>query len=90
MVMIRIFEQRALELFGQGLITGSTHLCIAQEATPLGVCAALLPDDLVLATYRGHGIALAKGSDPKHIMAELLTRTTGCCRGAVGPCTSAM
>lgn len=84
MVMIRIFEQRALELFGQGLITGSTHLCIAQEATPLGVCAALRPDDLVLATYRGHGIALAKGSDPKHIMAELLTRTTGCCQGRGG------
>ncbi len=84
MVMIRIFEQRALELFGQGLITGSTHLCIAQEATPLGVCAALRSDDLVLATYRGHGIALAKGSDPKHIMAELLTRTTGCCQGRGG------
>lgn len=84
MVMIRNFEQRALELFGQGLITGSTHLCIAQEATPLGVCAALRPDDLVLATYRGHGIALAKGSDPKHIMAELLTRTTGCCQGRGG------
>jgi pyruvate dehydrogenase E1 component alpha subunit len=84
MVMIRNFEQRALELFGQGLITGSTHLCIAQEATPLGVCAALRPDDLVLATYRGHGIALAKGSDPRHIMAELLTRTTGCCQGRGG------
>src|SRR4051794_21486382 len=84
MVMIRAFEQRALELFGQGLITGSTHLCIAQEATSLGVCAALRPDDLVLATYRGHGIALAKGSDPKHIMAELLTRTTGCCQGRGG------
>jgi len=84
MVMIRNFEQRALELFGQGLITGSTHLCIAQEATPLGVCAALRPDDLVLATYRGHGIALAKGSDPKHVMAELLTRTTGCCQGRGG------
>jgi len=82
--MIRAFEQRALELFGQGLITGSTHLCIAQEATSLGVCAALRPDDLVLATYRGHGIALAKGSDPKHIMAELLTRTTGCCQGRGG------
>jgi pyruvate dehydrogenase E1 component alpha subunit len=84
MVMIRIFEERAVELFAQGLITGSTHLCIAQEATSLGVCAALRPDDLVLATYRGHGVALAKGSDPKHIMAELLTRTTGCCKGRGG------
>jgi TPP-dependent pyruvate/acetoin dehydrogenase alpha subunit len=84
MVMIRAFEERAVELFAQGLITGSTHLCIAQEATSLGACAALKPDDLVLATYRGHGIALAKGSDPKHIMAELLTRTTGCCKGRGG------
>jgi TPP-dependent pyruvate/acetoin dehydrogenase alpha subunit len=84
MVMIRAFEERAVELFAQGLITGSTHLCIAQEATSLGACAALKPDDFVLATYRGHGIALAKGSDPKHIMAELLTRTTGCCKGRGG------
>jgi pyruvate dehydrogenase E1 component alpha subunit len=84
MVMIRAFEERAVELFAQGLITGSTHLCIAQEATSVGACAALKPDDLVLATYRGHGIALAKGSDPKHIMAELLTRTTGCCQGRGG------
>ena len=84
MVMIRIFEERAVELFGQGLITGSTHLCIAQEATSLGVCAALRPDDLVMATYRGHGVALAKGSDPKQIMAELLTRITGCCKGRGG------
>jgi pyruvate dehydrogenase E1 component alpha subunit len=84
MVMIRTFEERAVELFAQGLITGSTHLCIAQEATSLGACAALRPDDFVLATYRGHGIALAKGSDPKHIMAELLTRTTGCCKGRGG------
>lgn len=84
MMMIRLFEQRALELFGQGLITGSTHLCIAQEATSLGVCAALRPDDLVMATYRGHGVAIAKGSDPKYIMAELLTRTTGCCQGRGG------
>jgi acetoin:2,6-dichlorophenolindophenol oxidoreductase subunit alpha len=84
MVMIRIFEERAVELFGQGLITGSTHLCIAQEATSLGVCAALRSDDLVMATYRGHGVALAKGSDPKRIMAELLTRSTGCCKGRGG------
>jgi TPP-dependent pyruvate/acetoin dehydrogenase alpha subunit len=84
MVMIRAFEERAVELFAQGLITGSTHLCIAQEATSLGACAALKPDDLVLATYRGHGVALAKGSDPKRIMAELLTRTTGCCKGRGG------
>jgi acetoin:2,6-dichlorophenolindophenol oxidoreductase subunit alpha len=84
MVLIRMFEDKAVELFGQGLITGSTHPCIAQEATSVGACAALRPDDLVLATYRGHGIALAKGSDPRNVLAELLTRTTGCCKGRGG------
>jgi TPP-dependent pyruvate/acetoin dehydrogenase alpha subunit len=84
MVMIRAFEESAIELFAKGLITGSTHPCIGQEAIPVGACAALEPSDPVLATYRGHGAAIAKGSDPKHLMAELLTRTTGCCRGRGG------
>jgi TPP-dependent pyruvate/acetoin dehydrogenase alpha subunit len=80
----RLFEEKAVELFGRGLITGSTHPCIAQEATSVGACAALREDDLVLATYRGHGVALAKGSDPGCVLAELLTRTTGCCKGRDG------
>ena len=84
MARIRAFEEAAVQLFAEGLITGSTHLCIAQEATCVGVVSALRPDDLVLATYRGHGAALAKGSDPGVIMAELLTRTTGCCKGRGG------
>lgn len=84
MVLIRKFEESAVELFSKGMITGSTHPCISQEAIAVGVCAALRPDDLVLATYRGHGAALAKGSDPGPIMAELLTRTTGCCKGRGG------
>jgi pyruvate dehydrogenase E1 component alpha subunit len=84
MALIRAFEEAAVKLFAEGLITGSTHPCIAQEATCVGVCAALEPQDLVLATYRGHGAALAKGSDPKIILAELLTRTTGCCKGRGG------
>jgi acetoin:2,6-dichlorophenolindophenol oxidoreductase subunit alpha len=84
MALIRHFENRAVELFGKGLITGSTHPCIAQEAISVGACAAIRPDDLVLATYRGHGVALAKGSDPGSVLAELLTRTTGCCKGRGG------
>src|SRR5215468_7583146 len=84
MLTIRLFEEAAVELFGKGLITGSTHPCIAQEAIPAGACAVLKPEDLVLATYRGHGAALAKGCDPKPLMAELLTRTTGCCQGRGG------
>lgn len=84
MLVIRKFEEAAIELFSQGLITGSTHPCIGQEAIPVGVCSALEPRDLVLATYRGHGAAIAKGSDPKALMAELLTRETGCCKGRGG------
>ncbi len=84
MLIIRLFEEKAIELFARGLISGSTHPCIGQEAIAVGACAALRPDDLVLATYRGHGVAIAKGSLPRSLMAELLTRTTGCCKGRGG------
>jgi TPP-dependent pyruvate/acetoin dehydrogenase alpha subunit len=81
---IRIFEEKAIELFAKGLIGGSTHPSIAQEATAVGVCGALRPTDLLLATYRGHGQCLAKGADPKLLMAELLSRATGYCKGKGG------
>ena len=81
---IRAFEESAIELFAKGFITGSTHLSIAQEAIAVGVCAALRPTDLLLATYRGHGQCIAKGADPKPLMAELLSRATGCCKGKGG------
>jgi len=84
MLVIRKFEESAVELFSKGLITGSTHPCIGQEAIPAGACSALQKRDLVLATYRGHGVAIAKGSDPKALMSELLTREAGCCRGRGG------
>jgi TPP-dependent pyruvate/acetoin dehydrogenase alpha subunit len=81
---IRAFEENAIDLFSKGLIGGSTHPSIAQEATAVGACAALRPDDFLLATYRGHGQCLAKGADPKVLMAELLSRATGCCKGKGG------
>jgi len=84
MVKIRAFEESAIDLFARGLITGSTHPSIGQEAIAVGACLALNPSDKILATYRGHGEAIAKGSDPKILMAELLTRTTGCCQGRGG------
>jgi acetoin:2,6-dichlorophenolindophenol oxidoreductase subunit alpha len=84
MMTIRFFEEQAIALFAKGLVTGSTHPCIGQEAISVGACSALAPNDLVFATYRGHGAAIAKGSDPKNLMAELLTRTTGCCKGRGG------
>ena len=84
MYTIRLFEENVVELFSKGFITGSTHPCIAQEAIAVGVCAALRPTDLLLATYRGHGQCIAKGADPKVLMAELLSRSTGCCKGKGG------
>jgi len=84
MLVIRRFEEAAVDLFAKGQISGSTHPCIGQEAIPVGACAALDRSDLVLATYRGHGAAIAKGADPKALMAEVLTRTTGCCLGRGG------
>ena len=81
---IRYFEEAAIRLYGEGHYRGSTHPYIAQEATALGVCAALRPDDQVLATYRGHGAAIAKGSDIKGLMAELLGKATGVCKGKGG------
>lgn len=81
---IRAFEENAIELFAKGLIGGSTHPSIAQEAIAVGVCGALQPTDLLLATYRGHGECLAKGGDPKLLMAELLSRATGYCKGKGG------
>jgi pyruvate dehydrogenase E1 component alpha subunit len=84
MLTVRAFEERAIELFSKGLISGSTHPAIAAEGMAVGACSALRPEDLVLATYRGHGVCIAKGGDPKTMMAELLGRVTGCCKGKGG------
>jgi pyruvate dehydrogenase E1 component alpha subunit len=84
MVLIRTFEERLARLYTEGLLRGSLHLCIGQEATAVGACAALRRDDFITCTYRGHGQALAKGLNPRAAMAELLGRATGCCRGRGG------
>jgi TPP-dependent pyruvate/acetoin dehydrogenase alpha subunit len=84
MWQIRFFEEQAMRLYGEGYFRGSTHPYIAQEATAVGVCAALDPRDKVLATYRGHGAAIATGAEPGPLMAELLGRATGVCRGKGG------
>src|ERR1700760_3642591 len=65
MSVIRRFEERCLELSHAGVIKGSIHLCLGQEAIPVGVCAALEPADRVIATYRGHGWAIARGGPPQ-------------------------
>jgi acetoin:2,6-dichlorophenolindophenol oxidoreductase subunit alpha len=84
MVRIRRFEELLLPLFSEGLIRGSTHLAIGQEAVAVGVASALEPGDLVLATYRGHHHALARGTDPASAFGEILGRATGTCGGRGG------
>ena len=84
MVTIREFEQHIQRLFLSGEVHGTTHLSAGQEAVPVGVCMALEPDDLISGTYRGHGHALAKGTDPEQLAAEMLGRATGVCGGRAG------
>lgn len=77
MVRVRVFEEEAVVAFRAGLIPGSTHPCIGQEATKVGAIDALVERDLVLATYRGHAEALLKNVDPVAVFAELMARQTG-------------
>jgi pyruvate dehydrogenase E1 component alpha subunit len=84
MLLIRKFDETADKLFQEGHVKGTVHTSIGQEATSMGVCANLGHDDVVLATHRGHGTAIAKGSDIKAMMAELLGRRTGLCKGKGG------
>ena len=81
---IRLMEERIRELRLEGSIVGSVHLCIGQEAGPVGLCSELLPQDAIFATYRGHGWALARGVPLEAIFAELLGRSTGINGGRAG------
>ncbi len=84
MLLIRLFETEMQRLFLKGEVHGTTHLCAGQEAVPVGVCSALEPGDWLAGTYRGHGHALAKGTDPDALIAEMLGRATGVCGGRAG------
>ena len=84
MWLIRLFEQEIHRLFLKGEVHGTTHLSSGQEAVPVGLCSALEPDDYVAGTYRGHGHALAKGTEPEALAAEMLGRATGVCGGRAG------
>jgi acetoin:2,6-dichlorophenolindophenol oxidoreductase subunit alpha len=84
MLLIRTFEQSMHRLFLDGEVHGTTHLAAGQEAVPVGVCMALDAEDYVAGTYRGHGHALAKGTDPDALIAEMLGRATGVCGGRSG------
>jgi acetoin:2,6-dichlorophenolindophenol oxidoreductase subunit alpha len=84
MLEIRTFEEKVQELFMEGLVQGTTHLCQGQEAVPVGAISALRDDDYLTITYRGHGHALMRGVPMEACFAELMGRTSGCCRGVGG------
>lgn len=84
MVRIREFELAAIDLFKRGHVKGTVHPYIGQEASGVGVCMALRPDDLVAGTHRSHGHNIAKGADTKKMMAEILGKETGYCKGRGG------
>jgi acetoin:2,6-dichlorophenolindophenol oxidoreductase subunit alpha len=84
MTRIRQFELAATNLFKRGQLKGTVHTYIGMEASGVGVCLAIRDDDLIAGTHRSHGHNIAKGADLKRMMAELLGKETGYCRGRGG------
>jgi len=84
MVQTRRFEEAAARLFTEGKVHGTAHFCVGEEATGIGVCAALQPGDRITATHRGHGQSIGKGMRLDLMMAEFLGKETGCCKGRGG------
>jgi pyruvate dehydrogenase E1 component alpha subunit len=84
MLRIRRFEEKCAELYGAGRIRGFLHLYIGEEAVAVGVMPALTPDDAVVATYREHGHALARGIPADPLMAEMFGKQQGCSGGRGG------
>ena len=80
----RRFEEAVDDLFARGLMHGTMHLSIGQEASATGACRALRADDAITSTHRGHGHCIGKGADLVAMMAELLAKETGYCRRAGG------
>src|SRR5262245_33639347 len=84
MILIRRFEEKSAEAYVAGKIGGFCHLYIGQEACGVGTISAIRKDDYVLASYREHGLALAKGMTARSVMAELFGKATGCSKGKGG------
>jgi len=84
MIRIRRFEAKCVELYQAQKIRGFLHLYDGEEAVSVGVMAVLRPEDWVVATYREHGQALARGIPMRALMAEMLGKLEGCCRGRGG------
>jgi len=84
MLEIRHFEEKVYDLYGQNLVPGTIHLYAGQEAVAAGVCANLRKDDYITSTHRGHGHCIAKGAKLSKVMAEILGKKTGYCKGKGG------
>jgi TPP-dependent pyruvate/acetoin dehydrogenase alpha subunit len=84
MILIRQFDERAIQLRIAGKIYGTLHPYVGQEAVAVGVCTPLHATDRVTSTHRGHGHCIAKGADPRRMMAELFGRIDGYCKGRGG------
>ena len=84
MLRIRRFDEGVMDLFKEGLVKGTAHSYVGQEAVAAGACAALTKADFVVSHHRGHGHCIAKGASLDRMMAELMGRVTGYCKGLGG------
>src|SRR6266571_4353017 len=84
MHLIRKFEEQAEAAYARGLIHGTMHLSIGQEASAVGSVLPLRKDDYILSTHRGHGHCIAKGADPARMLAEFFGKENGYCHGRGG------
>jgi 2-oxoisovalerate dehydrogenase E1 component len=84
MLRIRLFDEGVIDLFKEGLVKGTAHSYVGQEAVAAGACACLTKDDFVVSHHRGHGHCIAKGASLSKMMAELMGRVTGYCKGLGG------
>lgn len=84
MLHVRRFEEKVAYLFTLGKVHGTTHLYVGEEASAIGACSALEEKDLITSTHRGHGHCIGKGIDLNRMMAELLGKKAGYCKGKGG------
>src|SRR5689334_8304059 len=84
LLLIRHFEEALLRLFQAGRLSGTTHTCLGQEHVPVAVMPLLRDDDFVFSNHRGHGHYLARFDDPDGLLAEIMGREGGVCRGVGG------
>jgi pyruvate dehydrogenase E1 component alpha subunit len=84
MKLIRRFEEKVVELVNKNEIYGTTHECVGQEAVAVGVCSAMMKEDYIISTHRGHGHLIAKGGDVRYMFSELMGKASGYNRGKGG------